>query len=301
LIRPPATVTILRPGSLSTLQDGGRPGLAHLAVPRSGPADRQAARLANRLVGNRETAACIETTFDGVTVTVGAACAVAVTGALAPVAVDSRPAGWAVPILLRGGQTLDIGTATHGIRCYVAVSGGITAAQVMGSVSTDLLSGLGPPPLALGQVLPLGSPTGAPSTLDFAPYPTPPAELRLSLHLGPRHDWVAAEGLRALTTCAYRVTPASNRIAVRLEGQPVTQSRGDELPSEGVVEGSVQIPPDGQPLIFLADHPTTAGYPIVGVIAPRLVGQCAQARPGITVTFSLAKASDPRQGVKQMG
>lgn len=280
-------LVVVRPGPLTTVQDEGRPGHAHLAIPPSGVLDVPAWRLANRLVGNTPGRAALETTLTGAALRARTACTVAVTGALSPVAVDGRPAGWGVPVYLGAGQVLDVGTAIAGVRSYIAVSGGIAVPASFGSRSTDLLSGLGPAPLTEGVVLPLGPVTGIPPAIDFAPYPLPPATLSLRVCLGPRQNWLTGDGLQALTTHNWTVSAISNRIALRLDGPTLAHARSGELPSEGIVTGAVEVPSDGHPLIFLADHPTTGGYPVVAVVEAEDLSACAQARPGTPVRFCL--------------
>jgi biotin-dependent carboxylase-like uncharacterized protein len=192
-----------------------------------------------------------------------------------------------VPVHLKAGQVLDVGTATAGVRSYIAISGGIAVPPSFGSRSTDLLSGLGPAPLTKGVILPLGPVTGIPPAIDFAPYPLPAATLSLNASPGPRHDWLTGDGLQALTAHSWTVSTVSNRIALRLDGPTLAHARSEELPSEGVVTGAVQVPPNGHPLIFLADHPTTGGYPVVAVVEAEDLPACAQARPGAPVRFRL--------------
>ncbi|HEY2576878.1 MAG TPA: biotin-dependent carboxyltransferase family protein [Streptosporangiaceae bacterium] len=278
-------VTVERPGLLTTVQDAGRPGLAHLGVPRSGALDPAAHRLANRLVGNPETSPVLETTLDGVTLRFSGPAAVAVTGAVAPLRLDGRHVGWGVPVLVRPGQVLDLGRATSGVRCYLAVSGGFAPPGVLGSVATDLLSGLGPPPLAAGQTLPVGAASGYPAPVDLAPYGIPSGEVELPIHRGPRDSWLTSAGRSTLTTAAFTVATASNRIGLRLAGASVGQAARGELPSEGLVWGAIQVLPDGGLVIFLADHPTTGGYPVIAVVDPAGFSACAQAAPGTTVRF----------------
>ncbi|RSS58108.1 biotin-dependent carboxyltransferase family protein, partial [Streptomyces sp. WAC06614] len=271
-------LVVVRPGALTTVQDRGRAGLAHLGVPRSGALDPGAAGLANRLVGNPAGAAVLETTVDGVALrpaagggaASGAAVTVAVTGAPAPVRVAGRPVPWAAPVRVPPGAVLEVGAAVSGLRSYVAVRGGVAVPEVLGSRSTDLLSGLGPPPLAAGDRLPVGpAPAGPVAGADAHRLPAPPAELVLPVVLGPRNDWFTAESVAALARSAYRVSPASNRIGLRTEaGPPLVRARAGELPSEGMVLGAVQVPPDGLPVVFLADHPVTGGYPVLGVVPP---------------------------------
>ncbi|MFZ4155371.1 biotin-dependent carboxyltransferase family protein [Streptomyces pseudogriseolus] len=278
-------LAVVRAGALTTVQDRGRPGHAHLGVPRSGALDGPAAALANRLAGNPADAAVLETTLNGCALRPRSPVVVAVTGAPCPVTVDGRPVAWGAPVPVRAGSVLDVGAATSGVRAYVAVSGGIAVDPVLGSRSTDLLSGLGPAPLTDGAVLPLGTPEGLPARLDVSPQPAPPAELVLRVTPGPRDEWFTPEALRVLTSGTYRVSPASNRIGLRTTGPALERARPEELPSEGVVLGAVQVPPDGRPVVFLADHPTTGGYPVIAVVHPTALPAAAQATPGTPVRF----------------
>ncbi|MFJ4871879.1 biotin-dependent carboxyltransferase family protein [Streptomyces sp. NPDC088757] len=278
-------VDVVRPGALTTVQDLGRPGYAHLGVVRSGALDPAAVRLVNRLVGNAEGAAVLETTVDGCAVRARCAVTVAVGGAPCPVRVDGRPAAWGTAVRVAAGAVVEAGTAARGLRAYVAFGGGIEVEPVLGSRSTDLLSGLGPAPLARGTVLPLGADTAVRVPVDVPPWPGPPDALVLRVRLGPRDGWFTPGALRTLATRAYRVSPASNRIGLRLEGPALERAVPGELASEGMVLGAVQVPPDGRPVVFLADHPTTGGYPVVGVVREADLGAAAQAVPGTAVRF----------------
>ena len=283
----------VRGGALTTVQDLGRRGFAHLAVPRAGALDVPAMRLANRLVGNPEDTAVLETTLDGVALRAGRRCHVAVTGALAEVRVGERPAGWGVPLLVRPGEVIDVGPARYGVRSYLAVSGGIAVEPTMGSRSTDLLAGLGPAPVRTGSVLPLGPAVGEPACIDYAPYPLPGGELHLTCYLGPRDDRITDGSIGLLRSATWTVSAQSNRIGLRLEGPTLRWRTSDELLSEGLVLGSVQVPTDGQPVLFLADHPATGGYPVVGVVPSPDVWLCAQAAPGTTIRFHLKRLLTP--------
>ncbi|QKW26559.1 biotin-dependent carboxyltransferase family protein [Streptomyces seoulensis] len=278
-------LVVVRAGALTTVQDEGRPGHAHLGVPRSGALDAPAAALANRLVGNPRGAAVLETTLDGCALRPRSPVAVAVTGAPCPVRLDGRPVAWGAPVRVPAGAVLEVGAAVRGVRGYVAVGGGVAALPVLGSRSTDLLSGLGPAPLTDGTVLPLGPPAGLPAAVDVAPRPGPAAELVLRVVLGPREDWFTARALRVLATRPYRVSSASNRVGLRTEGPALERARTGELPSEGMVLGAVQVPPDGRPVVFLADHPTTGGYPVIAVVRAADLPAAAQAAPGTPVRF----------------
>lgn len=278
-------VTVLDPGPLTTVQDGGRVGWAHLGVPRAGPLDRPAAGLANRLVGNHADAAVLETTVGGVTFTVSHALAVAVTGAGADVVVDGRAVAWGGPVAVRAGATVRVGPATWGVRSYVAVAGGLWPQPVLGSRSTDTLSWTGPPALCEGDPIPVGEPTGDPVPVDVA-VPRPPGRPAvLRFRAGPRHDWFDGGWAATLTGSTYTVDEDSNRVGLRLAGPALHRSRDGELASEGIVLGAIQVPASGEPLVFLADHPTTGGYPVVGVVDAGDLAVCGQLRPGDEVRF----------------
>ncbi|MGW0366897.1 5-oxoprolinase subunit C family protein [Streptomyces sp. NPDC002990] len=283
---------VVRAGALTTVQDLGRPGYAHLGVPRSGALDTAAYALANRLLGNQPGSAALETTLDGVALRALAATTVAVTGAPCAVRVSGRPVAWGAPVRLLAGAELEVSRAESGLRGYVAVRGGLSVPPVLGSRSTDLLSGLGPPVLAEGMELPVGPPGREPSPgADVWRLPGAPSELLLPLLPGPRADWFTPDSLAGLWRSVFRVSPRSNRIGLRTEaGTPLVRGRAGELPSEGMVLGAVQVPPDGLPVVFLADHPVTGGYPVVGVVPPGpALDAAAQARPGIPVRFLPAR------------
>jgi biotin-dependent carboxylase-like uncharacterized protein len=258
-------------------------------VPRSGALDRGAATAANALVGNEPGAAVLETTVNGVALRALGPCVVAVTGAPAPVAVGGLAEAMGRPITVSAGGMLDVGAARSGLRSYVAVAGGIDVPAVLCSRSTDLVSGLGPPRVRAGDVLAVGVGVGV--TGAGVAVPAPPApdgdELVLAVRLGPRHEWFTPAAMDTLLGTEYVASPVSNRVALRLTGAPLERAVDRELPSEGVVLGAVQVPADGQPLVFLADHPTTGGYPVVAVVDDTDLDRCAQARPGTPVRFHL--------------
>lgn len=287
-------IEILRAGALTTVQDLGRPGYAHLGVPRSGALDQAAHRLANHLVGNDPNAATLETTLSGLTLRALSPLVVAVCGAVAPVRVDGHPAPWSAPIGLRPGQTLDVGLATQGVRTYVAVAGGIAVPRVLGSRSTDLLSGLGASErLRDGDRVPVGEAAGPPQPADTYPVTVAaPAGAGSTVELpvvpGPRPGAFPRSAWQALTTSDFTVSPTSNRIGLRLDGPALPRTGHDTIPSEGAVLGAIQVPADGHPIIFLADHPPTGGYPVIGVVPAAALGPVAQAPPGTRIRFRAA-------------
>jgi KipI family sensor histidine kinase inhibitor len=322
-------IEVVRPGALALVADLGRPGYGHLGVPRSGAADPDQLRLANRLVGNPEDAAGLELTLGGAELRFGepvggradGAVWVAVTGAAVAVRLDrgvgrglgddseligADHSGMGVPFAVPAGATLSVGVPAAGVRSYLAVRGGIAVPAVLGSRSGDTLSGLGPAPLRAGDRLPVGDSAGlGPIAADLAPRAAcggphalgrcpgsggggsggEPVELRVVA--GPRDDWFSPEALERLRSGVYEVTSDGNRSGLRLAGPELPRSRPGELPSEGMPLGALQVPPSGQPIVFLADHPVTGGYPVIAVVAADGIGRAAQLRPGDRVRFRL--------------
>jgi biotin-dependent carboxylase-like uncharacterized protein len=279
------TLEIRAVGASVLVQDRGRPGWAHLGVARSGALDAPAAALANRLVGNAGDDAVLEVLLGGLELITDEAVWVAVTGATCSVEISGRSCDHAAAVRLAAGATLRLGAPTSGLRSYVAVAGGIAVEPVLGSRSTDTLGRVGPPPVAVGDRLPVGRASGVPAPLDT---PRTPVAGPLHLMAGPRADSVAGDALELLAGTTYTVSPDSDRVGLRLLGEPLPLAGTDELASEGIVLGAVELPPDGRPLVFLADHPTTGGYPVVAVVDRADLWQCAQLRPGEPVTFRRA-------------
>lgn len=283
---------VVRTGPLLTVQDLGRSGHAHLGVPRSGAADLPSHERANAAVGNPAEAATLEATLGGCVLRATGEAVVAVTGARCRVFVGGVAAPWGRPFRVAAGRQVEVGAPSAGVRSYVAVRGGICVPAVLGSRSTDTLGGVGPAPLRVGDVLPVGASSPAGDEL-FAAAPATPAAgddhgaaLELPLRRGPREDWLDEHGWRALERTRWTVSVRSDRIGVRLEGPGLPRARSGEIPSEGMVRGAVQLPPSGLPVILLADHPTTGGYPVVGVVAAAGVWALAQARPGVEIRFT---------------
>lgn len=278
-------LTVLAPGPRATVQDRGRRGWAAIGVTASGAADRAAHDLANRLVGNRPDAATVEATAGGLRLRTDSAVLVSVTGAAVPLDVDGRAAPLNAPLSLRAGSVLSLGTPWAGLRSYVAVRGGIDVPAVLGSRSTDSLSGLGPAPLAAGDRLPVGVLAADEPVVDVAPVAPPPGQPVLRVLPGPRHDWLVPSSWRLLTAAEWTVTAHSDRVGLRLSGPPLARAREEELPSEGLVPGAIQVPPDGAPVLFLADHPVTGGYPVLAVVVTADLPLAGQLRPGDAVRF----------------
>jgi biotin-dependent carboxylase-like uncharacterized protein len=300
---------ILSPGLQSLIQDLGRPGHAGLGVSSAGALDRSSLRRANRIVGNQPSAAVVETVAGGLRVQAVGDQVLAVAGAPSELTVvtpsdaseaDGTESGdrpervrtvpMAKAFALLDGEILTVGAPGRGFRSYLAIRGGADADAVLGSRSTDTMSGIGPAPLAAGQLLAAGVATSSNvvGNPELQPEFPDTGVTVLDIVPGPRDDWFDAAALESLCGQDWAVTPRSNRVGMRLEGRPLSRSRDGELPSEGTMAGAVQIPPEGQPVLFLADHPITGGYPVIGVVVDHQLDVAAQVPVGGSIRFRWA-------------
>jgi len=307
-VEPAQALVVKDPGMQSMLEDLGRPGLGDLGVPASGAADHVSAAQANRMVGNESGATVIESLLGGLSVTARGHHVLALSGAPVDATVSGQqgenPLPRDIPFALYDGETLTLGTPHTGLRTYLAVRGGFGGPTVLGSRSTDVLSRIGPEALTAGDVIEVRSaasrPVGRPEAPAVALSETgKPTVLRVSV--GPRDDWFTPAALETLTRQQWRVSSQSNRVGVRFEtpedGQTLERAITGELASEGVVTGSLQVPHSGVPVLFLADHPVTGGYPVIAVVVPEDLALAAQLPPGATVVF---RAVEPH-GTPQSG
>jgi biotin-dependent carboxylase-like uncharacterized protein len=301
-----SALEVLATGPLVLVEDDGRPGLAAIGVGRSGAADRTAYRLGARLVGNGDGRAALEVLLGGLSVRARGRVTVALTGAPAPAVVDGRPVGHATLVDVPDGSVLTLGMPATSLRAYLTVRGGIDVAPVLGSRSTDTLSGLGPAPVRAGDVLPIGMPGSGFPTVDHVALPDARGEGPVLLEVlpGPRAAWVgsgggvggvggSADDLGGLLGATWVVAGDSDRVGIRLTGGRVHRApewEGTELPSEGLVRGAVQVPAGGEPVVFLADHPVTGGYPVVAVLTASSADRAAQLRPGDSILLARAGA-----------
>lgn len=287
ITRRAGALTIVHPGMLTTIQDLGRPGRAHLGVSPSGAADRAALSLANRLVGNSERCPGLECTFGGLVFTLDADRHVSVTGAHVAVFADGQPITEPQQFFATAGTRIALGQPPYGLRTYVAVAGGLDAPRTLGSAATDTLSGLGGSPLRPNTELALATPT--------EPVPDIPLELavtrgptgveRVRFWWGPRIEGIPQEVRSAFIHAAWHVSSDTSRVGARLIGPPLSLGAAHQF-SEGMVTGTIQIPASGQPIVFLADHPVTGGYPVIGVVTEDDIGIVAQGRPGTRLLFA---------------
>jgi biotin-dependent carboxylase-like uncharacterized protein len=265
-------IVVERSGLLTTVQDGGRPGLARYGVPPSGAADPRSLAAGNALVGNAPDAAALEASVLGPVLRITVPALVALTGA--------------VTLEPREVERLELGPFTRGARAYVCVRGGIDVEPALGSRSTDLLTGLGRPPLRDGDELRIGpEPETRPQPVEPPELPSEPV---LRVLPGPRDEWFAS--LEPLFAQPWRVSASSNRVGVRLHGPPLARRIEGELLSEGLVTGAIQVPPSG-PILLLNDHPTTGGYPVAAVVVRDDLWLAGQLAPGASVRFTVANVA----------
>jgi KipI family sensor histidine kinase inhibitor len=279
--RAARTVVVENAGLLSFVQDRGRIGVAGLGVPGSGAADPYSLRMANLLVGNVETAAAIETTARGPTLTFSSSAHVAVVGP-SDVTVDGRdvPSGTVLPVST--GQTVTVGGRRDGLRAYVAIAGGIDIAPVLGSRSSDVLCGLGAGALTRGDVLGLGG-AGIPRG-RIRPVAAPATVPAVRIMMGP--DAFPPAAVERLLATTWQADPTSNRIGVRLRSGAPLDTGAVDIASRGMVTGAIQVPPDGRPIVLLCDHATVGGYPVIATVVTADLGMVGQLRPGDPVHFA---------------
>lgn len=291
------TVAVIASGLQMLVQDTGRPGHAALGVSTSGAADRTAIREANQAVGNAsgtpvmECIGAVELEYRGdptvgvVTGAVGPLDLIATNGAQHNVAVG-------IPFALEPGDRLSLGYPQRGLRYTVALRGGFEVDGALRSSATDTLAGLGPSPLRTGDLVVVGDPSSAPCAVEAIgagrDLPAPGDTVELAITLGPRQDWFTPDALETLEGQVWEVTTRSDRVGLRLHGEVALERQvTGELPSEGAVTGAIQVPPDGQPVLFLPDHPLTGGYPIVGAVTRDHLDLAAQLPPGARIRFTV--------------
>jgi biotin-dependent carboxylase-like uncharacterized protein len=282
---------VVEPGVLTTVQDLGRPGWGAWGVPASGALDEEAFRLANRLVGNPEDVAALEITLTGPVFKAIGDLVVAVVGG------PFGPAPGEV-IRVEHGRTLSLAAGAGAARAVVAVAGGIDVPKVLGSRATCVSARFGGYQgrrLQKGDVLALGAPAGPPLP-GRANVPKPPAgPVVLRAMAGPQEELFDAGTRAAFWAGAWRVLTESNRMGIRLRGESLGFVETAQLPSEGTALGAVQITADGQPIVLLAERPTTGGYPKIATVAAADLGLLARTAPGRTVRFERIAVDEARR------
>lgn len=288
------SIDVVKPGMLSSVQDLGRIGMAALGVGSSGPMDRILFRLAQALAGNETQAAALEITITGPVLRFNANCRLALTGDFARPKIDGVVVGCWRPLTIEAGAELDCGPLRTGVRGYLAIAGGIAVRPVMGSRATDLNAGIGPNrarALQAGDLLPMAPTPQRPVSrnnwsLDPSPwFDTDPSQ-PIHCIAGRHRDALVAESINALERDEFEIGIDSNRVGIRLNGPTLRLRQPLELVSEPVNFGTIQLPPGGQPIALMAEHPTVGGYPKVAQIAAIDLGRFTQRRPGERVRFA---------------
>jgi biotin-dependent carboxylase-like uncharacterized protein len=300
-------LAVIEPGALTTVQDRGRTGWARYGVPESGPMDRAAFAAANRLVGNRPEAAALEITFTGPMLRTGSDTLIAICGADFEVWVDRLAVpGWH-SLFVRANSLIRFGARRGGARAYLAIAGGIVVAPFLGSASTYVPGGLGGlegRALRAGDRLPVGTDplqrrahelwADAGQRWPEARRPVYPRDPILRTLLGPQGNFFASEVIDAFLGTSYVLSPASDRMGIRLEGPAVGHRGPTGIVSDGVISGSIQVPPDGSLIVMMADHQTTGGYPKIGTVIQADLPLLAQCLPGDSVRFRAVTLAEAR-------
>ncbi|MDO5617567.1 urea amidolyase family protein [Kocuria sp.] len=286
---------VTQSGVQTLVQDLGRPGHAALGVCASGTADRIALRAANRAVGNAPGEPVLECVGAVSLAYAGPPTIMAVMGAEGEVALHAadgveHAVSTGAAFAVEDGDHITMQYPSAGLRYLVAVRGGIAAPRALNSSASDTLAGLGPAALHTGDRIPVGDPGDAPNVVELSGgqrhLPQPGESVELAITLGPRDDWFTAAAVQTLLEQDWEVTQRSDRVGLRLAGEtPLERALDGELPSEGAVTGAIQVPPDGQPVLFLPDHPLTGGYPIIGAVTDDHLDLAGQLPPGTRIRF----------------
>jgi allophanate hydrolase len=284
---------VLTPGLHTTVQDLGRIGYQNIGVPISGALDPFGLRLANALVGNPQGAAALEILGSGPTLEIAADTArLALVGAGASLGIPgekSRVAAAGQSVTLRQGDVIHIALGRQSASCYLSVEGGIAVPRVLGSASTYVraaLGGLNGRPLQRDDVIPLAIMSASERPELRAPEPQPaPADQPIRVVLGPQHKYFRKEALAALLTAEFRVSKDADRMGMRLEGPLLRHRRGWDIVSDAIATGSIQVPGSGQPIVLLADHQTTGGYPKIATAISADLPRLGRCRPGDQLRF----------------
>jgi antagonist of KipI len=300
------SIRVLKPGPLSSLQDLGRYGYQRFGVIVSGVMDEWSHRVANILAGNPEHEASLEITLMGPSLSFEQDTLIAICGADLSPRIGESPVPMAIPVLVRAGSQLDFGKRVSGCRAYLAVHGGFRVAPVMGSKSTYLRAGFGGfagRALKKGDLLDIGEQD--PAILAAAAHSRagePPAhpvtdraDAPIRFVAGQQWSAFTAQAHRDFCGQAFRVDSNSDRMGYRLQGPTLSLTAPLEMISEGVAFGSVQVPPDGNPIVLMADRQTTGGYPKIAAIASVDLPLLAQAVPQQQLRFERIELADAQR------
>jgi antagonist of KipI len=294
------SISVIKPGMLTTVQDTGRWGFQSRGVPVAGPMDPVSHRLANALAGNGRDAALLEITLLGPELEFEDERLVAVAGADFELALDGRVVTSVGAFTVSAGSRLRFGARRSGARAYLAVAGGIAVPPVLGSRSTHLISrmgGVGGRALSAGDRLPLGAASRSARVDDRHARSSPRGETatrasrsgpaRIRVLPGPQADYFAPGALDVLRSAPYTVAPDSDRMGFRLEGPRLTHARGADIISDATPLGVLQVPASGQPILLMADRQTAGGYPKIATVISADLSLAGQLAPADTIMFDV--------------
>ena len=297
-------IEIITPGLLTTVQDFGRVGVMKNGFTQNGAMDRYSMTVANRLCGNCDSAPVLEMTVLGVTARFTQDTVVCVSGADFGAKINDKPIKRNKAYKINKGDILSMGAAKSGMRAYLAVAGGIVGEYVFGSASTNLKFAFGGhfgKKLQSGDVLSIG--TGAFPLGDIDKWEIPESEYskdaQLRVVLGPQNDMFTDEDIRLFLSQEYKVTSQSDRMGIRLSGEPLKSKNGMDIISDGIVFGSVQVPNSGEPIILMADHQTTGGYAKIATVISVDLPRASQLSAGNTVRFKSVTVEEAEQEAKK--
>lgn len=297
-------IEIITPGLLTTVQDFGRVGVMKNGFTQNGAMDRYSMTVANRLCGNCDSAPVLEMTVLGVTARFTQDTVICVSGADFGAKINDKPIKRNKAYKINKGDILSMGTAKSGMRAYLAVAGGIVGEYVFGSASTNLKFAFGGhfgKKLQSGDVLSIG--TGAFPLCEIDKWEIPESEYskdaQLRVVLGPQNEMFTNEDIRLFLSQEYEVTAQSDRMGIRLSGEPLKSKNGMDIISDGIVFGSVQVPNSGEPIILMADHQTTGGYAKIATVISVDLPRASQLLAGNTVRFKSVTVEEAEQEAKK--
>ena len=297
-------IEIITPGLLTTVQDFGRVGVMKNGFTQNGAMDRYSMTVANRLCGNCDSAPVLEMTVLGVTARFTQDTVVCVSGADFGAKINDKPIKRNKAYKINKGDILSMGAAKSGMRAYLAVAGGIVGEYVFGSASTNLKFAFGGhfgKKLQSGDVLSIG--TGAFPLCEIDKWEIPESEYskdaQLRVVLGPQNEMFTDEDIRLFLSQEYEVTAQSDRMGIRLSGEPLKSKNGMDIISDGIVFGSVQVPNSGEPIILMADHQTTGGYAKIATVISVDLPRASQLSAGNTVRFKSVTVEEAEQEAKK--
>lgn len=297
-------IEIITPGLLTTVQDFGRVGVMKNGFTQNGAMDRYSMTVANRLCGNCDSAPVLEMTVLGVTARFTQDTVICVSGADFGAKINDKPIKRNKAYKINNGDILSMGAAKSGMRAYLAVAGGIVGEYVFGSASTNLKFAFGGhfgKKLQSGDVISIG--TGAFPLGEIDKWEISESEYskdaQLRVVLGPQNEMFTDEDIRLFLSQEYEVNAQSDRMGIRLSGEPLKSKNGMDIISDGIVFGSVQVPNSGEPIILMADHQTTGGYAKIATVISVDLPRASQLSAGNTVRFKSVTVEEAEQEAKK--